>query len=122
MWLGWYEIDFGGWVPEDYAMMGTCIPFVQDVLQWAGLAVLFAGLIVVALRYKADPFYEEEPIDVNTLPIDPMHLPKDASEEIVSEAHRIEVELGLPVHGEIPVIDEVEAVGEDLSREGHVGV
>lgn len=122
IWLGWYEIDFGGWVAEDYAMMGAYIPFVQDILQWAGLAMLVAGLVVIALRYKADPFYEEAPVDVDTLPIDPMHLPKDASEEIVIEAHRIEQELGLPVHDEPLVSDEADSCEDDLLREGYVGV
>lgn len=121
IWLGWYELDFGGWVAEDYAMMGAYIPLVQDILQWAGLAMLLAGIAVVLLRYKADPFYAEAPVDVNTLPIDPMHLPKDASEEIVNEAHRIEAELGLPVH-DGAFVDGTEAVGGDLSREGHVGI
>lgn len=119
LWLGWYEIDFGGWVPEDYAMMGAHIPLVLDILQWVGLAVLAAGLVVVALRYKADPLNIEPPIDVNTLPIDPMHLPEDTTEEIAIEAHRIELELGLVSKGEGEVL-----VGEedDYSREGHASI
>ena len=92
-WLRWYEISHGGWVAEDYAMMGNSIPLVLDLLQWIGLAVLIAGIIVVALRRKADQFSPELPVDFNKLPIDPSHLPENAPESIVEEAHEIELML-----------------------------
>ena len=92
-WLRWYECAHGGWVAEDYAMFGNSIPLVMDLLQWVGLAMLLVGIVMVIARRKCDCAVPEPPIDFNTLPIDPAHLPENAPAEIVEEAHEIELEL-----------------------------
>lgn len=92
-WLGWYEIDHGAWTAENYAMLGSHIPLVLDILQWAGLAMLAAGVAVVAVFRKTDPPAPEPPMDFAALPVDPSHLPENAPADIAEEALRIEESL-----------------------------
>lgn len=46
-WLHWYEIDYGEWGPDDYDFFGNIIPQVQNVLQWAGLAAIIIGVLLI---------------------------------------------------------------------------
>ncbi len=66
-WLRWYEIDYGEWGPDDYDMFSNCIPQVQTVLEWGGLALLAAGIILFFLGRKKDPAPPEQKLDVDVV-------------------------------------------------------
>ena len=66
-WLRWYEIDYGGWGPEDYDTFGNCIPTVLQVLKWAGLAAIAAGAVLFVLGMKKDAPLPEAEIDIDEL-------------------------------------------------------
>lgn len=66
-WLRWYEIENGEWGPGDYDTMGNIIPQVQNVLQWAGLAVLIIGIILVIMGNRFDRPIKEEKLDIDKL-------------------------------------------------------
>ena len=76
-WLRWYEIDHGGWGPADYVLWSNSIPLVLDVLQWIGLVALVAGVAAYLVRRKSDPVLPDVPFDLESLPIDYSHLPKE---------------------------------------------
>lgn len=69
-WLRWYEIDYGGWLPEDYTLFGNMIPQVHDMLLWCGLAAMVLGAVLLAYGRKhdapaADHAGVEEEIGIN---------------------------------------------------------
>lgn len=66
-WLRWYEIDYGGWGPEDYDTFGSCIPTVLQVLKWAGLAAIAAGAVLFVFGMKKDAPLPEAEIDIDEL-------------------------------------------------------
>lgn len=66
-WLRWYEIDYGGWGPEDYDTFGSCILEVLQVLKWAGLAAILAGAALFAFGMKKDAPLPEAEIDIDEL-------------------------------------------------------
>ena len=66
-WLRWYEIDYGGWGPEDYDTFGSCIPTVLQVLKWAGLAAILAGAALFAFGMKKDAPLPEAEVDIDEL-------------------------------------------------------
>ena len=66
-WLRWYEIEYGGWGPEDYDTFGNCIPAVLRVLKWAGLAAVLAGAALFAFGMKKDAPLPEPVIDIDEL-------------------------------------------------------
>lgn len=66
-WLRWYEIDYGGWGPEDYDTFGNCIPTVLQVLKWAGLAAIAAGAVLFVFGMKKDAPLPEAEIDIDEL-------------------------------------------------------
>lgn len=66
-WLRWYEIDYGGWGPEDYDTFGNCILEVLQVLKWAGLAAILAGAALFAFGMKKDAPLPEAEIDIDEL-------------------------------------------------------
>ena len=66
-WLRWYEIDYGGWGPEDYDTFANCIPAVLRVLKWAGLAAVLAGAAMFAFGMKKDAPLPEAGIDIDEL-------------------------------------------------------
>ena len=66
-WLRWYEIDYGGWGPEDYDTFGNCIPTVLQVLKWAGLAAILAGAALFAFGMKKDAPLPEAEVDIDEL-------------------------------------------------------
>ena len=73
IWLGWYEIDFGGWGPDDYATFGTMIPTIHLIMCWGGLALFAVGILVSVIGSKFDRPVPELPVDFDTLPVDPAH-------------------------------------------------
>lgn len=66
-WLRWYEIDYGGWGPEDYDTFGSCILEVLQVLKWAGLAAILAGAALFAFGMKKDAPLPEAEVDIDEL-------------------------------------------------------
>lgn len=66
-WLRWYEIDYGEWCPEDYYVLGNCIPTVMAILKWAGLAAVIIGVIVSAVGMKTDRPVPEPAADIDEL-------------------------------------------------------
>lgn len=66
-WLRWYEIDYGEWGPDDYDMMCDIIPQVLEILKWAGLAALIAGIIVAFIGWKKDRPVPEAKADIDAL-------------------------------------------------------
>ena len=66
-WLRWYDIDYGGWGPEDYDTFGNCIPTVLQVLKWAGLAAIAAGAVLFVFGMKKDAPLPEAEIDIDEL-------------------------------------------------------
>lgn len=66
-WLRWYEIDYGGWGPEDYDTFGNCILEVLQVLKWAGLAAILAGAALFAFGMKKDAPLPEAEVDIDEL-------------------------------------------------------
>ena len=66
-WLRWYEIDYGGWGPEDYDTFGSCIPTVLQVLKWAGLAAIAAGAVLFVFGMKKDAPLPEAEVDIDEL-------------------------------------------------------
>lgn len=66
-WLRWYEIDYGGWGPEDYDTFGNCIPTVLQVLKWAGLAAIAASAVLFAFGMKKDAPLPEAEVDIDEL-------------------------------------------------------
>ncbi len=73
IWLGWYEIDFGGWGPDDYATFGTVIPLIHAIMRWGGLALFACGIVVSLVGAKYDRPAAELPVDFDVLPVDPAH-------------------------------------------------
>ena len=66
-WLRWYEIDYGGWGPEDYDTFGSCILEVLQVLKWVGLAAILAGAALFAFGMKKDAPLPEAEVDIDEL-------------------------------------------------------
>ena len=66
-WLKWYEIDYGEWGPDDYDLMCDIIPQVLEILKWAGLAALAAGIIVALIGLKKDKPVPEGKADIDAL-------------------------------------------------------
>ena len=66
-WLRWYEIDYGGWGPEDYDTFGSCILEVLQVLKWAGLAAILAGAALFAFGMKKEAPLPEAEVDIDEL-------------------------------------------------------
>lgn len=66
-WLKWYEISYGEWEPSDYKVFVNVIPTVQEVLKWAGLAVLLIGIIVFLVGRKKDAPLPEKEVDIDKL-------------------------------------------------------
>lgn len=49
IWLRWYEVDYGGWTPDDYDMFGNIIPQILDFLKWGGLVLVIAGIVLMLI-------------------------------------------------------------------------
>lgn len=54
IWLKWYEVDYGGWGPEDYDMFNNSIPQLMQALQWGGLALMVIGVILAIVAKKIE--------------------------------------------------------------------
>ncbi|MBR5258865.1 MAG: APC family permease [Eggerthellaceae bacterium] len=73
VWLGWYEVDFGGWGPADYDSFGTAIPFIHSLMQWGGIALLAVGILVSVIGSKYDRPAPEPAMNLDLLPVDAVH-------------------------------------------------
>jgi amino acid transporter len=54
LWLQWYEIDYGGWGPDDYDTFGESIPTILEILQWGGIMFVITGVIVFIISKSVE--------------------------------------------------------------------